>query len=124
MAGRLSPGRFCGRGRSVAFGAGRRGSPGGSIYLLEMGLIYDLVTRSAADRVGESGERMLPPSQRDAVFAFLLLAGWLLAAGLLLSGIVWLVSGAGATAAIPLAIGLALTFALARFGSRLARRRR
>lgn len=77
-----------------------------------MGVIYDMIMGSALERSGESAKRALPPTPGDAVIALGRLIGWLVAAGLVLTGLMWLISGAGFTAAIPISIGVVLVTAL------------
>lgn len=77
-----------------------------------MGVIYDLIMGSVSERAGDSAKRALPPTPGDAVVAFGRLIGWLAAAGLILTGLMWLISGASFAAAIPILIGVALVAVL------------
>ncbi|MBI4897380.1 MAG: hypothetical protein HY827_03325 [Actinobacteria bacterium] len=82
-----------------------------------MGIFYEIFRGAAARHVSEPTQRLVPKTPQQAVASFLLLAGWICAAGLVLSGLVWLVSGAGAVSALPVIGGAVLMFVLARFGS-------
>lgn len=83
-----------------------------------MGLIFEHFRRLAGARPGRSAERLIPVTEGDAIKALAVLAGWLAAAGLVLTGLVWLVSGAFAWAALPIALGVALGYSLARAARR------
>jgi hypothetical protein len=82
-----------------------------------MGILYDIFRGEAAKRAGEPAQRLVPSTPIAAIASFLLLAGWISAAGLVLSGLVWLVSGAGAVSALPVIGGAVLMYLLARIGS-------
>lgn len=86
-----------------------------------MGLIYEHLTRLFGERLGRPVAKAIPATVGDAVRALVLLTGWLTAAGLVLTGLVWLVSGAIAWSMLPLALGLALAYVLASIGRRAQR---
>lgn len=81
-----------------------------------MSIFYDIFKGAATERAGEPARRLVPSTPIAAVASFLLLAGWICSAGLVLSGLIWLVSGAGAVSALPVAGGAVLMFLLARVG--------
>ncbi len=82
-----------------------------------MGFLFDIFRGEAAKRAGDPARRLVPSTPIAAVASFLLLAGWISAAGLVLSGLVWLISGAGAVSALPVFGGVVLMFLLARIGT-------
>lgn len=72
----------------------------------------------AGGALGEDAERVMPATAGASLKAAALLAGWLLAIGLVLTAAVWVISGAILWASAPLAAGAALGFALVRTGRR------
>lgn len=85
-----------------------------------MGLIYEHLTRLFEERLGRPVAKVIPATVGDAVKAFALLTGWLIAVGLVLTGLVWLASGAIAWSML-LALGLALAYVLVLIGRRAQR---
>lgn len=77
-------------------------------------MIYDYLRGVAEPKLDETTGRAVPKTQSSAVAAFLLLAGWIVALGLVLTAVIWMISGAFAQAAIPAGIGVAMIAVLVR----------
>ena len=86
-----------------------------------MGLIYEHLTRRFEERLGRPVAKVIPATVGDAVKALALLTGWLIAVGLVLTGLVWLASGAIAWSMLLLTLGLALAYVLVLIGRRAQR---
>lgn len=77
-------------------------------------MIYDYLRGAAEPKLDETTGRVVPQTQSSAVLAFLLLAGWIVAIGLILTAVIWVISGAYSQAAIPAGIGAVMIVVLRR----------
>lgn len=88
-----------------------------------MSEILAFLAGRAGRAFGHRAERVMPATVGASLAAAVLLAGWLVAIGLLLAAAVWAIGGEIAWALLPMAAGAVLCVVLARFGGRILRRR-
>lgn len=86
-----------------------------------MSVFFSYLTGRAGSALGDDAKRVMPVTAGASLKTAALLAGWLLATGLVLTAAVWAISGEFLWTLTPLAAGVALGFVLARTGRRVVR---